>query len=316
MIARVIDTSDRIVWKNPDGYRIQSSWVDSRHSVYSLIADMIAGRYASGMPLSLKSFTEVFSLSRTTPRWIWNAQGQLEEVPANQPCFEYDPVSGESLGLYLNGSAVTNLFTNSNFPNGTSDAPVSGGTLTTDTFTAPFNTALAMRNITASTYVYKVYAGPEDGKKYTFSFYIIMDDGGTPVVGSSSATGDFSVLSFNAASVCDIKDCGGGLYRVSTTKTNPPSGGSAFGIVKYIGQSNRGFKFSGYQLTKTPSPRHYIPTLGTAVTCAGDSCSLANLPVGYGTPGAIVMEWLASGGHTNRESGCSCLKNSQAPLIF
>lgn len=300
MRIRVIDTSDRVVWKNPDGYRIQSNWIDSRHSEYSLIADMITGRYASGVPLSPKSFSDVFSLTRASARWIWNAQGQLVGVQAGQPCFEYDPVTGEALGLYLNGSAVTNVFTNSNFPNGTSDAPVSGGTPTTDTFPAPFNTALAMRNITADTYAYKPYAGFVDGGTYTFSCYVIMDDGGAPVIanGTSDANGDFGVVHVGRsadANEVEIIDRGSGLYQLNTTAAYQAGDNNWSGLIKRPGQSNRGFKFSGYQITNTSSPRHYIPTLGTAVTVAGDSCSLANLPIDYGTPGAIVFEWLDTG---------------------
>lgn len=265
----------------------------------SFYADYVRQEYykSSGQP---STFAELHSLSRADPRMCWNAQGQLEEVPANQPCFEYDPVTGEALGLYLNGSAVTNLFTNSNFPNGTSDAPVSGGTLTTDTFPAPFNTALAMRNITADTYAYKTYAGWVDGETYTFSCYVIMDDGGAPVIvnSSSDANADFRIIHagrFAAENYVEIIHRGSGLYQLNATAAYQAGDNNWSGLTKYTGKSSRGFKFSGFQLTKTASPRHYIPTLGTAVTCAGDSCSLTNLPVGYGTPGAIVFEWLDTG---------------------
>ena len=61
------------------------------------------------------SFDQLITLSRPSPKWVWNAQGQLIEVPANQPAYNHDPVTGEPLGLDVE-TAATNLLLNSDAP--------------------------------------------------------------------------------------------------------------------------------------------------------------------------------------------------------
>lgn len=43
-------------------------------------------------------YEDMFTLSAPSPKWVWNAQGQLVEVPAGQPAWDHDPVTGQSLG--------------------------------------------------------------------------------------------------------------------------------------------------------------------------------------------------------------------------
>lgn len=54
-------------------------------------------------------FGDVFSLSAPSPRWVWDSLRQLVEVPAGQPAFDHDPVTGEPLGQRLRPEA-TNHF--------------------------------------------------------------------------------------------------------------------------------------------------------------------------------------------------------------
>tara|TARA_R100000656_G_scaffold15133_4_gene14844 strand:- start:351 stop:1262 length:912 start_codon:yes stop_codon:yes gene_type:complete len=65
--------------------------------------------------LKTVNYDEMFTLSAPSPKWVWNAQGQLVEVPAGQPAWDHDPVTGESLGQRLEGEA-TNLLLNSFAP--------------------------------------------------------------------------------------------------------------------------------------------------------------------------------------------------------
>jgi len=61
------------------------------------------------------NFDQLITLSRPSPKWIWNAQGQLVEVAANQPAYNHDPVTGEALGFDVE-PAATNLLLNSDAP--------------------------------------------------------------------------------------------------------------------------------------------------------------------------------------------------------
>ena len=65
--------------------------------------------------LKTVNYDEMFTLSAPSPKWVWNAQGQLVEVPAGQPAFDHDPITGEPLGQRLEGEA-TNLLLNSFAP--------------------------------------------------------------------------------------------------------------------------------------------------------------------------------------------------------
>src|SRR5690606_17335648 len=89
------------------------------------------------------------------------------------------------------------------------------------------------------------------GTLYTLSCYVLMDDGEAPVVGTDRFSGDFCLVIegtavTNPASVVAVGD---GIYRVSGSFTaRDPVVSNNCGIVKYTGQSARGFKVSGFQI--------------------------------------------------------------------
>ena len=47
------------------------------------------------------AYEDLFTLSAPSPKWVWNAQGQLIQVPAGQPAWDHDPVTGQPLGQRL-----------------------------------------------------------------------------------------------------------------------------------------------------------------------------------------------------------------------
>jgi hypothetical protein len=105
--------------------------------------------------------------------------------------------------------------------------------------------------------------------EHTLSFYIIMDDGGVPVVGTSStgATTDFSVMlegsSFSGLSGV-VTHVIGDMYRVTGVRTCLGSS-TAHQILKYGTQSERGFKITGIQF-ESGELTSYIPTSGAAAS--------------------------------------------------
>jgi hypothetical protein len=58
----------------------------------------------------------MFTLSAPSPKWVWNAQGQLVEAPAGQPAFGYDRFTGEPLGQIIEAVDATNVLLNSFAP--------------------------------------------------------------------------------------------------------------------------------------------------------------------------------------------------------
>jgi len=61
-------------------------------------------------------YDEMFTLSAPSPKWVWNAQGQLVEIPAGQPAFGYDRFTGEPLGQIVESVGATNVLLNSFAP--------------------------------------------------------------------------------------------------------------------------------------------------------------------------------------------------------
>jgi hypothetical protein len=128
-----------------------------------------------------------------------------------------------------------------------------------------------------SRYVYRQDA-LSPGTLYTLSCYVLMDDGGAPIVGVTSSSGDFClVIEGNLVTNPAIVDSGGGLYRVSGSFTSrDPVVTHNCGIIKYSVQSARGFKVSGFQVEAKGYATTLVPTNGTAAT---RSPEIATIPI-------------------------------------
>lgn len=46
-------------------------------------------------------YDDLFTLSAPSPKWVWDKSGKLVEVPAGQPAWDRDPVTGQPLGQRL-----------------------------------------------------------------------------------------------------------------------------------------------------------------------------------------------------------------------
>ena len=56
-----------------------------------------------------------FTFERATPKWVYSASGKLVEVPANEPAYQHDPVTGEPQGLLIEGSRTNLVLGSSDF---------------------------------------------------------------------------------------------------------------------------------------------------------------------------------------------------------
>jgi hypothetical protein len=124
---------------------------------------------------------------------------------------------------------------------------------------------------------------------YVVSVFVKMADLSAPVVGTTSSTGDFSLVSDNFihSLPATVINLGGGLYRVSSARTATTGGAQVAGVFRYVGQSGKGFTVSGFQIEPAAAlPLAYLKTSGAAfsprVRVRFEDDDLDPVPVGRG----------------------------------
>ncbi|HEY6612754.1 MAG TPA: hypothetical protein VIZ86_16695 [Pseudomonas sp.] len=257
------------------------------HQGPSLILGFAKQQYAMGAAFSrpnAKTFAELVTFTRSTGGGRFNAAGQFEWLAANEPRFDYDPVTLLPRGLLIEEQR-TNLLLESEFRNGLTDTPVKGGLVSAVAFAGlPSGTGVAFGHdgVAPSTYAYRAYA-TSAGVAYTFSVFVRMDDGNAPAFSASFALNDFRLVvdggTINPV-IYKTTSLGGGLYRVTGTLTS--SGNSAnVGVLKQATYSSRTFKVTGYHLEAGTFETSYIPTTTAQVTRAADIPSVTAMSPWY-----------------------------------
>ena len=256
-----------------------------------------AGRPSLALDFLSATLDPRIQITRASPATRINSAGVLETVAANQPRFDYDPVTRLCRGLLIEEQR-TNLFTESEFRNGLADASVNGGAVTAAAFPG-FAGGLGFAAGTVS-YAYKQIAATS-GTTYALSVFVRMDDGGAPGLaggGPGDGTNDFALVLMggaNSPSSCPVVNMGGGLYRVSSTLTATSSGTGNFGVVKYASNSARTFKVTGFQIEVGAFATSYIPTTTAQVTRAVDIAGINTLaPWFNAAQGTLFVEALSN----------------------
>jgi hypothetical protein len=227
------------------------------------------------------------------------------------PRFDYNPVTLEPLGV-LSEEPRTNFLTDSEFAQG---LPASrGGSVTAVPFAGlTAGTGLSLQNANPTTTYFYVtnYAAPASSPR-VISVFVRMDDGGAPSFGAPSNSSPLNDFVFNlagtvlppiAANGGTVEDYGGGLYRVSMATTTPATPNTSCGVIKYPGNSLRGFTASGIMVEAGNDVTSYIAT-GTAAVARGVEQSTwggASFAAAYNpSEGTIIVDFdrnsLASAG--------------------
>lgn len=171
----------------------------------------------------------------------------LREIPGNHR-IQPTPTSRKTL------QARTNLFTATEFPNGLSDTFSNGGGVTADTMTGYAGALRFPAGTNAWAYKGQTLA---IGDVVNISVIVQMDDGMTPVFGSTTTTSPLNTFVLIVGGVVPtitnttVTPLGGAFYRVSQTHTftTAPSAATA-GVVKYLQNDARTFKVTAFQLTR------------------------------------------------------------------
>ncbi|MBO9377660.1 hypothetical protein GG804_12860 [Sphingomonas histidinilytica] len=228
------------------------------------------------------------------------------------PRFDYDPLSLQCKGLLIEETRV-NYLIDSEFADG---LPASRSGITAVAFAGlTMGTGLSLQNANPSTTYFYVtnYAVPASSQR-VISIFVRMDDGGAPSFGSPSNSSPLNDFVFNlgntvlppvAANGGMVEDYGGGLYRVSmAVVTTTVSPNSNCGVIKYPGNSTRGFSCSGIMVEAGNDVTSYAPTgSGSGITRSADAAAVSGTSFSdkYNpNEGTLIVDWgrnsLATGG--------------------
>lgn len=223
-----------------------------------------------------KGFDELFTFSRATTGGRFNEKGLYETVPANQPRFDYDPITKVLKGLLVEEQR-TNLVTMSeqlgswiNYQSASKRSEVvspSGILNATKVIPSSKNiwhqihgnvfAVTAGNNYTASVFAKK---GETDVIKVTFESITLFPYGNTGVFNLSTGT----VVSGPGAKIQAVGD---GWYRCSVTPLCAVTGtiytSFSVGSSPYAGDGVSGLHFWGAQVEMGSFATSYIPTEAT-----------------------------------------------------
>lgn len=241
---------------------------------------------AGGM--SSVAFADLITFTRSSAAWRFNASGVLEQVAANQPRFDYDPVTLAPRGLLVEEQR-TNLFLNSASVNLMTTN--SGATVTVDAALAPDGTMTADQvNMTASAASGVYRTGViTSAAQHVLSVFLRFVSGADSIVrigieGTAYTTPGYlnvdlatgQVVSLSTGATAFVTHLGGSLYRVAVTQI--PSQSGAHNVVIYSGTTNAKQIIAwGLQVEQGAFPTSYIPTTSTQVTRAADVAGVNTL---------------------------------------
>lgn len=282
---------------------------------------------------SSTTFTRASSATRV------NAAGRIESETTNIPRFDFDPATGELLGLRIEGAA-TNLVTYAEQANNAAWLKTQGS-VTADAGTAPDGAATAdtfIENTAADTHFLSLPSvSSTAGATYSISTYLRSAGrtrcrtslpptrfGTSNTVAFWFDTGAYEILAGTPAVF--VQEFVDSWWRVAsaaqvTSGVTGPAGYiwnvDATGNATYTGDGSSGLYAWGAQAEANAFPTSYVPTTTTAATRAADVCTVAlsgldafntregalyvaaRTPLGVGTV-AQVLAQIDDGSESNR----------------
>ncbi len=230
------------------------------------------------------------TFTRTSSATYVGEDGLIKTASANAARFDHDPITGDSLGLFVEESR-SNLFTHSE------DFSTGWGTLrasvTTNIIAAPDGSFTADKltedTTPSSTHLLTQGFVYTSGVTYTATFFVKAGERSQfQIRASTQATfpGDaiFNLSTGTATSLngtSSIVPIENGWYRCSVTAAATANGTTGTGVylrdggsISYNGDGTSGIYIWGAQLEQGAFPTSYIPTTASTVTRTADRASM------------------------------------------
>lgn len=241
------------------------------------------------MSLQRRTFAEMLTFTRAGTATYFDANGVMQTAAADQPRFDYDPITLACKGLLIEGGRTNLLTYSSEFVNAAwvktnstiveNNATAPDGTLTADKLVEnTSNTPHYLYQVatTAAGSVTVAYRVKASGRDY---LQIRLQEDGAFLARAefNLSTGTAIPISGSVAKIVALKD---GWYLISLTATS--AGSSTFQtqlwlyndtpVSTYTGDGTSGIYVWGAQIEAGAFPSSYIPTTTAAITRAADVC--------------------------------------------
>ena len=217
-----------------------------------------------------------------------NRNGLIETIPANQPRFDFDPISGECRGLLIEESR-TNLIVGSNsFGGGDTNLGVTASATTSPDGTT--NASLIYEKTTNNYKIHSVGFTAVIGTSYCASVFVKY--AGSSKYGrlKSGSTNTIIINLTNGAILSSTGTCGviphpNGWYRIYSifTATSTSENLQLFlmnyngALSQYQGDGSSGYYVYGMQAEQGAFPTSYIPTTASTVTRSFDNADMTGI---------------------------------------
>jgi hypothetical protein len=253
----------------------------------------VAGRTLSiwGAQFEQKNGASTYVLT-TTDR-ITNYIPQLLRAPVNEPRFDFNPVTRQSLGLLMEVQSTNILTWSQDFTN---PAWSKVSCTITPAYTISPSGALDAQLITS---LDANNRGPfanttffTTNTTYTFSGYVKAANSNTVTLAWGNVSGGptftFSTASFSTVAgwTTAVQFVGNGWYRLSGTYAFTGATGTGTGLAWQVAGAGNSVIVWGSQIEALGLPTSYIPTTQSAVTRARDNASIN---------GANFSSWYSQG---------------------
>ena len=258
------------------------------------------------------------TFTRASSGTFVGSDGLLKTATTNEPRFDHNPTTGESLGLLVE-EARTNLFLQSNQFDTTWTNTSSSETAASGTAPDGTNTAWELKDtldIIATSHIISQSISFVSGTTYTVSVWMkagTLSQGGLTLPSTAFGTvianrvnlSTGAVLASSAGLTTSVTAFPNDWYRITATATATATANASLQIrpmnggISYIGTGTGTILIWGAQMEAAAFPTSYIPTTSATVTRAADVASIT---------GSNFSSWY------NQAEGIFFVESNQASL--